>query len=562
MSEERELERHLKLLEQINNANTIEELPGISLPSISQYLAQNVYFDKVHISQTLFNPVLDLVVKHNTFINKEVKKAFVKVLKENYPDRKEEDYLEKYRQIASSPRIPNILIEVSEKNKKLQIFQDKQDLINHEKTLKEIKEAYEIRDLPKVGLSELNTKIQRAFNNNDFIKDIRVSSLKNITDAYLEELDDKAIEQLVIEFCHKLELSDEQKTLMSNQVYQSLLIDKSIRYTVEEINAKEERKLKIYQFDHEETMQKIKEATRISQLPQNATSSVLTGYLSSNSVIFKNGDRISNQDLKDLTDLLLSGKKWEDQEVITELQNLCIKYYGDRAEIAYKMLYDKFTKLPKTYYLVEEINKREARQTEFIGKNCSNVNVYFIHNPKSPIEGGRFYTCYTNRNVNNLNLEELLPLNLEQIIPTGMDIDSVEWYVQEHYDKTFKAAGGIILNNDETIGKVNVFRPNDGNVVITKEEKSKFDELKELSEKVKEIIQGKKEKTEDYTKNYAKMQEQIFKMQEQLLKMQEQFITSQKETDKELALLEAQIDLLTRNVDEPVLGTGGRGGRA
>lgn len=546
MSEERELERHLKLLEQINNANTIEELPGISLPSISQYLAQNVYFDKVHISQTLFNPVLDLVVKHNTFINKEVKKAFVKVLKENYPNRKEEEYLEKYRQIASSPRIPNILIEVSEKNKKLQIFQDKQDLLNHEKTLKEIKEAYEIRDLPKVGLSELNTKIQRAFNNNDFIKDIRVSSFRNITEAYLECQDDKTIEQFVIEFCHKLELSDEQKTLMSNQVYQALLIDKSIRYTVEEINAKEERKLKIYQFDHEETMQKIKEATRISQLPQNATSSVLTGYLSSNSVIFKNTDRISNQDLKDLTDILLSGKKWEDQEVITELQNLCIKYYGDRAEIAFKILYEKFTKLPKTYYLVEEINEREARQTEFIGKNCSNVNVYFIPNPKSPIEGGRFYTCYINR-VNNLNLKELLPLNLDEIIPAGMDIDSVEWFVQEYYDKTFKAAGGIILNNDETIGNVNVFRPNDGNVVITKEEKSKFDELKELSEKVKTIIKRKKEETEQYSK-----------LQEQFLKMQEQFLISQKETDKELAFLEAKIDSLSKTPDEPTQGKGGR----
>lgn len=539
MSEERELERHLKLLEQINNANTIEELPGISLPSISQYLAQNVYFDKVHISQTLFNPVLDLVVKHNTFINKEVKKAFVKVLKENYPNRKEEEYLEKYRQIASSPRIPNILIEVSEKNKKLQMFQDKQDLINHEEILKEIREAYELRDLPKVGLSELNTKIQRAFNNNDFIKDIRVSSLKNITDAYLEELDDKAIEQLVIEFCHKLELSDEQKTLMSNQVYQSLLIDKSIRYTVEEINAKEERKLKIYEFDHDENMKMIKEATRISQLPQNITSSSLTGYLSGNSIIFKNGDRISNQDLKDLTELLLSGKKWEEQEIIIELQNLCIKYYGNRAEIAFKILYEKFTKLPKTYYLVEEINLREERQKEFIGRNCSNVNVYFIPNPKSPIEGGRFYTCYINR-VNNLNLKELLPLNLDEIIPAEMDIDSIEWYVQEHYDKTFKAAGGIILNNDETIGNVNVFRPNDGNVLITKEEKSKFDELKELSEKVKIFIRKKQKETEDF------------------IKAQEKFLESQKEIDRELAVLEAKINLLSQTTEEPVPGKGGR----
>ena len=131
-----------------------------------------------------------------------------------------------------------------------------------------------------------------------------------------------------------------------------------------------------------------------------------------------------------------------------------------------------------------------------------------------------------------------------------MDIDSVEWYVQEHYDKTFKAAGGIILNTDETIGNVNVFRPNDGNVVITKEEKSKYDELRELSEQVKAIIQRKKEETDKYSK-----------LQEQFLKMQEQFLNSQKETDKELAFLEAKIDLLSKTPEEKEQAPG-KGGRA
>ena len=549
MSEERELERHQKIIEQIKNANTIEELPSVSLPTISSYLAKNVYYDNIHISQTLFKPVLDLIVEKNTFIDKDVKQAFLKVVRENYPNRKEEAYLEKYRQIASSPRIPNILIELEEKNKKARKIQEQDDLARHYRIMKEINDAYEIKDLPKVGLSELNTKILRAFNNNSFIKDIRISSLRNITDAYLEEKSSKEIEKLVFEFCKQQQLTDEQKQLMANQILSSLCIDKTIRYIVKEIKTKESRKLKIYEIDHEDTMEKIKDATRISQLPPDLTTSYLAKYLSSNSTIFKGENRISSTDLKDLTDLLLSGKKWDSPEVITELENLSIKYYGSQAEIAFKLFYEKFTKLPRTFYLVEEINLSKKRQVEFIGRSCSNVNVYFIPNTKSPIEGGRFYNCYINR-VDNLNLGELLPLNLSEIVPAGMDIDSVEWFIQQNYDKTFKAAGGIILNNDETIGNVNVFRPNDGKIGITPEEKNKYDELKELSERVKSIIQSKKEETDRYTK-----------MQQQFLEMQAQFIKNQEQTNKELAELEARIDELTEK-KEPELGTSGRGGRA
>ncbi len=549
MSEERELERHQLLIEQINKANTIEELPNIAIPSISRYLAQNVYYDNIHISQTLFKPVVDIIVEKNTFIDKEVKQAFLKVVRENYPNRRDEDYLEKYRQIASSPRIPNMLIEIAEKNKKLRELQKRDNLNNHNQMMKEIRDAYEIKDLPKVGLSELNTKILRAFYYNSFIKDIKISSLRNITEAYLDEKSFSEIEQLVYDFCKQQQLTEEQKLLMSKQIINLLNEDETILYTVQEIKYKEARKLKIYEIEHEDTMQKIKDATRISQLPPNLTTSYLSGYLSGNSVIFKGENRISSTDLTNLTELLLAGKKWDSPEVITELKNLSIKYYGSQAEMAFKLFYEKFSKLPRTFYLVEEINLSKARQTEFIGRSCSNVNVYFIPNSKSPIEAGRFYNCYINR-ADNLNLGELLPLDLSEIVPPNMDIDSIEWFIQQNYDPTFKAAGGIILNNDETIGNVNTFRPNDGKIGITQEEKKKYDELKELGDRVKSIIQRKKEETDKYAK-----------MQEQFLKMQEQFIKNQQETDKELAELEERIDILTKT-DEPDLGPTRRGGRA
>ena len=545
MNNEREMDRHNKIIKQIKDAKNRAELPNISLSNISSYLASNVYFDDRHISQTMFKPVLDAIIDYNFFIMPQVKNVFLKVLKENYPNKSEEDYLEKYNMIANSPRIMNILVEVSEKNARLKEFQDKDEIDYHNKIMKNIGSAYEIKDLPKVGITELNKRIQRCFNDNDFIHDIKISSLRNIKDAYMSGVSLNKISDLVYNYCNKQSLSEDNKKLMAIQIINNLSEDKVIKYIVEEIKAKEKRKLKIYEIDHNDTMEIIKNATRISQLPPNLTSSVLSSYLSGNSIIFKNGDKVSTTDLKNLVDMLLSGKKWEDKSLILELQNICVKYYKNKAEVSFRLLYDKFKSLPRTYYLVEEINASNKRQKEFISNSFSNVNVYFIPNNKGPIDGGRFYNCYINR-VDNLNLGELLPLNLEEIVPPEMDIDSVEWFIQEYYDKTFKAAGGIILNKDETIGNVNVFRPNDGTIGITKEEKNKYDELRDLSEQVKDIIKRKKEETDNYGK-----------MQEQFLKMQEEFLKSQRNTDKELSELEARIRSLTKNTDDD-LGRGSR----
>lgn len=148
---------------------------------------------------------------------------------------------------------------------------------------------------------------------------------------------------------------------MATQIFNSLCLDKSILYTVKEMKAKEKRKLKIYEIEHEDTMQMIKDATRISQLPQNITTSSLAGYLSGNSTIFKKVGKISSVELKNLTDLLLSGKKWDDPEIINELKHLSIKFFATQPEIAFKLLHEKFSNLPKTFYLVEEINASKKK---------------------------------------------------------------------------------------------------------------------------------------------------------------------------------------------------------
>lgn len=484
MSDEREIERHLGIVERIEKANNRDELPNISFATIASYLASNVYFNNVKISQTLFKPVTDALLDYGFFGHENVRQAFIKVILENYPEVSEDEIIAKYNEILNAKRIGYILSEITLRNEKQYQIEKKENLENHNRIIKEINATFDLKDLPKVGLSELNRRIVRAINDNDFNNNFKISELKILTDAYLEQKPFSEIETIILELCERQKLSDEDKKLMSEQIIGALLVDETIEYIVEEIKLKEERKTFIYKNDHEITMDAIKDATRISQLPPCLSFSTLTGYFYGNSILYPNGERIKAEMFRNLATLLLNGAKWEDEEVVSEVRMIAERNHPEK-EDAFEILYQKLSQLPKTYYLVEEINYSQERQNEFIGKSCSNVNVYFIPNDKSPIEGGRFYNCYINR-VGNLDLSQILPLNLEEIVPPSLDIDSVEWYVQQRYDSTFKTAGGIILNKDETIGNVNVFKPNDGKVGVSPEEKEKMDQISDLDKKIED----------------------------------------------------------------------------
>ena len=315
-----------------------------------------------------------------------------------------------------------------------------------------------------------------------------------------------------------------------NNMYEEILpqlleIETRIKYLVEEINLRDRKISKILELNHEDIMSRIKDAKRISQLPVNLTISTITNYFSGNSIIYPKADKIPSNEFINVANMLLEGKKLDSDEIINELQNITKRYYPYDNK-AFELLFDKLSGLPKTYYYVQEINYSKERQKEFIGRSNSNVNVYFVPNPKSPVEGGLFYNVYINR-VDNLNLDKIIPLNLEEIVPKGLDVDSLEWYVQEHYDDTFKTAGGIILNKDETIGNVSVFQPSEGKIGVTKEEHSKYQELEEISGKVKEIIEKKKKETDRF------------------MEMQRSFLEFQKSMDEELSVLEKKIDSLT-----------------
>lgn len=403
------------------------------------------------------------------------------------------------------------------------------DLEKHEKTLKQIKNAFEIKELPTVGRGALNKRIQECVKN-DYTDKIAISSLQEISDVIFYKQGKEKLNKAIFNLCKNQGLNIRDAKAMFVQICAQLDGDKKIEYILEEIEKRDAKVLEIYKDDHERAMEKIKGAKRISQLPSNLTFSSLAGYLSGNTTIYPKAEKISTTDLKELTEILLSGKTFEDEEVKEELQSVADKAYPDKSEEAFKLLYDKLSVLPKINYLVEEINYCQKRQEEFIGRSCSNVNVYFIPNPKNKIDGGRFYNCYINR-IDNLDLGEILPLDLDSIVPPGLDVDSIEWYVQEKVDPTFKAAGGIILNKDETIGNVNVFRPSDGTLGITREEKDKYEQLKELRTQVSEIVKDRKAKMQQFSELQKSLFAYMEEQDEKLAQLEEKISQIQEETE-------------------------------
>lgn len=400
----------------------------------------------------------------------------------------------------------------------------------HREMMGKINSAVEIKDLPKVGLSELNKKLLKGFNANSFKKDFKANDIKELTDAYIanKPLSDK--EKIIKKIVATTSFSDDDQQKMRTQIIDNLFDDMSINFVVDEMSAKEAKKLSIYKTKHDETMDAISKANRISELPQGLTSSLVNGYLKGNTTIYPNDDRVTTEDLKPLTNLLLENHKWDEDIVKEEVKKITTERYPEK-EDAFELLYSKLSKLPRTYYFVEEIKYSQSRQTEFIGRGSSNVNVYFVPNSKSPSEGGRFYNCYINR-VGQLDLSKILPLNLDEIVKPDTDIDEVEEMVKK-VDPTFKAAGAIILNKDETIGDVSIFRPNDGKVGVSPEEKERMDQIDNLDTQIDEkknistsLDKEIEEKTKKSSDIEAKMKKVLLDYEKKALALQMELMKS------------------------------------
>lgn len=532
--------RHKDLLNKIGESTKIEELPSISYSDITKYLASKEYFGN-RISQSAFRLYTDTLVKYGNPMHDEVVATFKKIVKLNAGIRtkfiiRDEELDVLYVNILKEGYINHIISELGVKSRKVYRLQSEQDYKLHMVNMCVINNCFEEKDFPKIGIGELNRLILRAVNSNSFRIKVKTADIEGIAKVYLTKGSKQELELAIEELVNKM-IDETSNTYLFNrrdlklEILGSLLTDHNIDYRVEEIIAIEKRRRKIYEMNHDELMDTLKEATRMYQLP-SISFSTLTSYLCGNSTIYPNDNSFKSEHLKKITELLLAGKKWEDEEIINELKRICAFFYPSKSEEAFNLLFKKLTALPKTYYLVDEINLIKNLQQEFIANGQSNVNVYFVPNPKAPSEGGKFYNVYINR-VGQINLDEVLPLDLNSIVAPGTDIDAVEWLVGK-VDKTFKKVGGIILYRDETIGNITVYKVNDGKVSISKEDKVQLETVRDKVDKLDELdsqISSKEARISELDEMIKSKEEEIARL-----------IQEREEKDKERLFINASIE--------------------
>jgi len=245
MGEDKELERHNKVLEQIRNATTKEEVPSSTLSKVTKFIATNVYFDDTRLSQTEFKSVLDAILQSGAFVTPEVKKVFMEILTKNYPGRIQEEFEAQYEKMARASNINNYIIEAEARNAKLLELQKQANLGEHNQTLEQIRTSFELRDLPKVSKGVLNRKVQRA-TQNDFTDKFPIEIVNEISDDLLQG---KTIEEVlgkIYEFCERTLGGDAHlANEMFEQIRKGFAMDETIAYTVEEVQKKDKRTLEI-----------------------------------------------------------------------------------------------------------------------------------------------------------------------------------------------------------------------------------------------------------------------------------------------------------------------------
>ena len=124
----------------------------------------------------------------------------MKVLRENYEGKTEEEYEALYTQISEGANIGNYLVEIEERAKKLEQLEELQDLENHKQILNQIKDAFEIKELPSVGRGILNRRIQED-TKTDYTDRIAISKLQEISDCILSKKDEQEIRKAILKMC-------------------------------------------------------------------------------------------------------------------------------------------------------------------------------------------------------------------------------------------------------------------------------------------------------------------------------------------------------------------------
>ena len=371
----------------------------------------------------------------------------------------------------------------------------------HQEAMKKIENAKDIRELPAITKKVLLVKLKAHFDN-DAIGDVNDSDMIEIADSLIrgEDINDNLLTTL-----KRLEVEEEDIEELYASIYDSIVQDTSLDIMVEEINAKNEKIAEIYTLRHEAIMKQLEDAKTLEDLPKNRTTSVLTNYLKANSSVYMDGVNFTSSDFAALTNILLSGKKIEFDDAKQYITNMVKEKYPEDGERISKLLIEKLKELPNIYNLVEEINKKNEKDAEFIEKGLKDVNIYYfpILNPLAPTDGGKNYVSYMNTG-KVLAMDQLLPEINEKGLKEPRNIAA---YIRDNYDSTFRISGSSILGRGYRIKSVYA-----GGELLSKQDESA--EYVTISRKEYRDLLKAKEENEKYKAFYEKVSSAVKEVEE------------------------------------------------
>lgn len=455
---------HTKYLETLEKIATGEL--KVNLNMIASFIASQVSSSDIKFKGVDFKECASILDKNNGSVNKEFRDVLTSVLKTKY-----EDTSNVINKLIANPRLNYLYDEYKESCRVQDIIVMDENYKEYKKTVNEIINTYDEEYLPKIGYGMINRRIASILNNNKWDAKFNNEEINILREAYANNT---LKEKTLLLYSHK-------GLDFANDIYNMIINDDKLKYLDKEYKLVNEQKKTINYNIHENNMEIIHRATRLRQI-QDFKEATLTTYLNGNTTIYTNDDRIKTDDLKYLGSLLLDGYTWESNEVKDEIDTITKSNYPDKAD-ASSLLINKLSKLPKTNYLIEEINAAKKREEEILALDAEASYTYNVEDKKNSKIGGVFVRVY---------LSSRPDLELQPVIDKVKDLDSLESYVQEHIDPTFAAVGGMILCKDEfnamkdTSRNVTVynFKQNTGKAEIEKEEKEKFDRIQSLDAEI------------------------------------------------------------------------------
>lgn len=400
--------RHKLVLERISLANSIKELPRVNISSFATFLADNIYFDKRHISSKEFKPFIMALIDNDMQKSEDVYDAFCAVLKKNYPKHSKKEYRALYNKLFATGRIANFGEEMALRSQKIKEIQDKIELKKHNDVMSTIENSTTIQELSDIKIPDLMEQIANI-TKNEVVPNIPKSKLTTLRDLVYNQEDEIVINKEIVRICESYDLNQDDTDNLYQQLA-TILTNKKLKYIVLETKAVRDQIDRIYLQEHLKTLEQINGALELKQLPINFGESIIRRYLSENSKTDVNDRIIPPYELRNFVKLTLVTGSINNELVYDALKEVIdIHYHRQSKEIkdrVFDSLVEKFNSLGRLDYFIEEVTLYNKRVNEFSGTSCIQIELYG-YEMKNPDNSGGAYFILIDNAVDNLDINAI-----------------------------------------------------------------------------------------------------------------------------------------------------------